>query len=107
MKFGLLIFLLAFLIRFINLLFLDLNINNYIVEDQKFYWEWSLKSAYLPWSELSAEFLSERMPGTFWYFAFLQWLTNENLFLILIIQSLVDSFTCVLIFSCTGLINKK
>ena len=107
MKFGLLIFLLAFLIRFINLLFLDLNINNYIVEDQKFYWEWSLKSAYLPWSELSAEFLSERMPGTFWYFAFLQWLTNENLFLILMIQSLVDSFTCVLIFSCTGLINKK
>ena len=107
MKFGLLIFSLAFLIRFINLLFLDLNINNYIIEDQKFYWEWSLKSAYLPWGELSAELLSERMPGTFWFFAFLQWLTNANLFLILTIQSLLDSCTCVLIFRCAGLINKK
>jgi len=107
MKFGLLIFSLAFLIRFINLLFLDLNINNYIIEDQKFYWELSLKSAYLPWGELSAELLSERMPGTFWFFAFLQWLTNANLFLILTIQSLLDSCTCVLIFRCAGLINKK
>ncbi len=107
MKPVLLIFILAFLIRFINLLFLDLNVDDYIIEDQKFYWEWSLKSAYLPWSELSAEFLSERMPGSFWFFAFLQWLTNENLFLILIIQSLIDCCTCVLIFKCAGLINKK
>lgn len=107
MNTGLLIFSLAFLIRFINLLFLDLNINNYIIEDQKFYWEWSLKSAYLPWSELSAAFLSERMPGSFWFFAFLQWITNENLFLILTIQSLLDCCTCVVIFKCAGLINKK
>ena len=107
MRLGLLIFLLAFSIRFINLLFLDLNIDNYIIEDQKFYWEWSLKSAYLPWSELSANLLSERMPGSFLFFSLLQWLTNENLFLILVIQSIVDCCTCVLIFKCAGLINKK
>ncbi len=107
MRCGLLIFLLAFLIRFINLLFLDLNIETYLVEDQKFYWEWSLKSAYLPWSELSSELLSERMPGSFWFFAFLQWLTNENLFYVLIFQSFIDSLTCVIISLCAGLINKK
>ena len=59
MRLGLLVFLLAFLIRFINLLFLDLDTDNYLIEDQKFYWEWSLKSAYLPWSELSAELFTE------------------------------------------------
>lgn len=107
MRLGLLIFSLAFLVRFINLLFLDLNIDNHIIEDQKFYWEWSLKSAYLPWNELPANLLSERMPGSFWFFAFLQWLTNENLFLVLLIQSLLDSCTCALIFKCAGLINKK
>ena len=107
MRLSLLIFSLAFLVRFINLLFLNLNIDNYIIEDQKFYWEWSLKSAYLPWNELPSNLLSERMPGSFWFFAFLQWLTNENLFLVLLIQSLLDSCTCVLIFKCAGLINKK
>ena len=107
MRLSLLIFSLAFLVRFINLLFLDPNLDNYIIEDQKFYWEWSLKSAYLPWNELPSNLLSERMPGSFWFFAFLQWLTNENLFLVLLIQSLLDSCTCVLIFKCAGLINKK
>ncbi len=107
MRLGLLIFSLAFLVRFINLLFLDLDIETYLIEDQKFYWEWSLKSAYLPWSELSSELLAERMPGSFWFFAFLQWLTNENLFYILILQSLIDSITCFIIFLCAGLVNKK
>ena len=68
MRLSLLIFSLAFLVRFINLLFLDLNLDNYIIEDQKFYWEWSLKSAYLPWNELPANLLSERMPGSFLVF---------------------------------------
>ena len=107
MRLSLLIFSLAFIVRFINLLFLDLNLDNYIIEDQIFYWEWSLKSAYLPWNELPSSLLSERMPGSFWFFAFLQWLTNENLFLVLLIQSLLDSCTCVLIFKCAALINKK
>ena len=107
MKLGLLIFLLAFIIRFINLLFLYLDVDTYLVEDQKFYWEWSLKGAYLPWSQLSSMLLSERMPGSFWFFEFLQWLTNKNLFSILTFQSLIDAFTCVVIFNCAGMINKK
>ncbi len=102
-----LIFLLAFIIRFFNLLFLDLNIENYLVEDQKFYWEWSLKGAYLPWNEVPSSLLTERMPGSFWFFSFLQWLTNNDLFLVLVIQSILDSFTCVIIFFCAGLINKN
>ena len=49
MKLGLIIFLLAFTIRFLNLFFLDLDVETYLIEDQKLYWEWALKDAYLPW----------------------------------------------------------
>ena len=107
MKLCGLIFLLAFTVRFINLLFLDLNIDTYLIEDQKFYWDWSLKGAYLPWNELSSLLLTERMPGAFLFYGFLQWLTANNLFFVLILQALLDSFTCVIIFLCAGLLNKK
>ena len=107
MKLCGLIFLLAFTVRFINLLFLDLNIDTYLIEDQKFYWDWSLKGAYLPWNELSSLLLTERMPGAFLFYGFLQWLTTNNLFFVLILQALLDSFTCVIIFLCAGLLNKK
>lgn len=107
MKLGGLIFLLAFTLRFINLLFLDLNTDSYLIEDQQFYWDWSLKGAYLPWNELSYSLLTERMPGTFLFYGFLQWLTNNNLFFVLVLQSLLDSATCVIIFLCAGLLNNK
>ena len=107
MQLGGLIFLLAFTVRFLNLLFLDLNIDSYLIEDQKFYWDWSLKGAYLPWNEVSSFLLTERMPGAFLFYGFLQWLTNNDLFFILVFQSLLDSVTCVIIFLCAGLLNKK
>ena len=107
MKIGWLIFILAFFVRFFNLLFLDLSIDNYLVEDQKFYWDWSLKGAYLPWNEVSHTLLTERMPGSFWFYSFLQWITNKDLFFVLLIQSILDSVTCVMIFLSAGLLNKK
>ena len=107
MKLGWLIFILAFFVRFFNLLFLDLSIDNYLVEDQKFYWDWSLKGAYLPWNEVSPILLTERMPGSFWFYGFLQWLTNNNLFFVLVLQSILDSASCVIIFLCAGLLNKR
>ncbi len=107
MKIGLLIFILAFFVRFFNLLFLDITVDDYLIEDQKFYWQWSLQGAYLPWNELPKILLTERMPGSFWYYNFLQWLTNNDLFLVLLLQSFIDSFTCVMIFLCAGLLNKK
>ena len=61
MKLGWLIFILAFFVRLFNLLFLDLNVDNYLVEDQKFYWNWSLKGAYLPWNEVPFILLTERI----------------------------------------------
>ena len=107
MKLGWLIFILAFFVRFFNLLLLDLNIDNHLIEDQNLYWNWSLKGAYLPWNEVSPLLLTERMPGSFWFYGFLQWLTNNDLFLVLVVQSILDSFTCVIIFLCAGLLNKK
>ena len=107
MRSGIIIFLLAFIIRCINLIVLDLDNELFLIEDQKFYWEWSLKGAYLPWGELPNNVLSERMPGAFLFFEFLQWITNKSLFFVLIFQAIVDSITCVIIFSCAGIINKK
>ena len=107
MKIGLIIFLLAFTIRFINLLFLDLDVQTYLIEDQRLYWEWALKDAYLPWGDIPLSSLSERMPGAFLLFELLQRLTDQDLFFILVFQSVIDSFTCVIIFNCAGLINKK
>ena len=107
MQAGLIVFLLALLARIVNLLILPLDVESYILEDQRLYWEWSLKNAYLPWSEISKDLLSERMPGSFLFFEFLQWITNKSLFLILLFQSILDSFTCVVIYKCVYLINKK
>ena len=107
MKLGLIIFLLAFTIRFINLFFLDLDVQTYLIEDQKLYWEWALKDAYLPWGDISFSLLSERMPGAFFLFELLQRITDQNLYFVLVFQSIIDSLTCVIIFNCAGLVNKK
>jgi 4-amino-4-deoxy-L-arabinose transferase-like glycosyltransferase len=107
MKAGLIVFLLALFARFVNLLILPLDVESYIFEDQRLYWGWSLKNAYLPWGEISKDLLSERMPGSFLFFEFLQWITNKSLFFILLFQSILDSFTCVVIYKCAYLINKK
>ena len=107
MKLGLIIFLLAFTIRFLNLFFLDLDVQTYLIEDQKFYWEWALKDAYLPWGDIPFSLLSERMPGAFFLFELLQRITDQNLYFVLVFQSIIDSLTCVIIFNCAGLVNKK
>ena len=107
MKLGLIIFSLSFIVRIINVYFLDINENTVLIEDQKFYWEWSLQFAYLPWSEIPKSILSERMPGAFLFFEVAQWITNKNIFLVLIIQAIVDSFTCVIISRCAYLINSR
>jgi len=107
MYYGLIIFILAFLVRSLNLMFQDLNVETYIIEDQVMYWEWSLKGAYTSTSEISKSLLTERMPGSFLFFQFLQWITNKNLFLILILQAIIDSLSCVIIYLCTSLINNR
>ena len=83
MNLGWLIFILAFFIRFFNLLVLELDLDNYLLEDQKMYWLWSIEGAYLPWGTLPENLLTERIPGAFIFFNFLQWVTNNNLFLVL------------------------
>jgi len=107
MHFGLIVFLLALIIRASNLLLLDLDVDQYLFEDQKMYWEWSLKGAYLPWGNLYDNLLNERMPGSFLFFEFLQWLTDNNLSLVLFFQAILDAFTCLIIYKCAYLVNKE
>ena len=107
MYYSLLIFIVAFTIRIINLYIIQIDINSYIVEDQFLYWDWALKNAYTSNSLLNEKVLLERMPGAFLFFQFAIWLVGENLFNVLMIQALVDSINCLIIAFIAKNINKN
>ena len=84
---SLLIFLVAFFIRILNLYLHQIDSSTYLIEDQLMYWEWSLNNAYTSNSLIKDSLLLERMPGSFLFFQFIIWLVGENLFNVLVIQS--------------------
>ena len=71
MYYSLLIFVLAFTVRIINLYTIQIDGNSYIIEDQFLYWDWALKNAYTSNSLLNEKVLLERMPGAFFFFSLL------------------------------------
>ena len=93
MKQSIIIFFLALVIRIIYLFLSDVSIDSHIIEDQFMYWDWSSKGAYTPWSNLDSNVLSERMPGAFYFFEILMWLTGKDLIFILIIQMILGILT--------------
>ena len=107
MYYSLLIFILAFAVRIINLYFSQIDSSTYIVEDQFLYWDWALKNAFTSNSLLDEKVLLERMPGAFLFFQFAIWLVGENLFNVLIMQVLVDSVNCLIIAFIAKNINKN
>ena len=106
MKIGLYIFLLAFCLRLVNLVLLDLNFENFLYEDQKMYWFGSQAYPFNFWLDSSA-LVSERMPGSFWYYKILIYFFGNNLFLLLSFQALLDSATCVVISKSAKLVDKS
>ena len=106
MKIGLYIFLLAFCLRLVNLVLLDLNFENFLYEDQKMYWFGSHAYPFNFWLDSSA-LVSERMPGSFWYYKILIYFFGNNLFLLLSFQALLDSATCVVISKSAKLVDKS
>ncbi len=108
MNHALLIFLIAFAVRFINILFIDLDISNYLYEDQIFYWDWSANGVYTPWSTLEEDIDTyERVPGAFFFYQILMWITGKNLFFMLLLQILVDTFSCVILLNTAKFIDRK
>ena len=106
MKIGLYVFLFAFILRLVNLILLDLNFENFLYEDQKMYWYGSQTYPLNFWLDSSA-LVSERMPGSFWYYKILIYIFGTNLFLLLSFQALLDSTTCVLISKSAKLIDSS
>ena len=102
------IFILALTVRLINLYFNQIDsTNSYLLEDQLMYWDWSLKNAYTAKSSIDPNLLLERMPGSFIFFQFAIWVVGENLFGVLVMQTIIDSITCVIIAFIAKSLNKK
>ncbi len=101
------IFVIAFIVRLLNLHLNQINVDTYLIEDQIMYWDWSLKNAYTPYSTIETKLLLERMPGSFLFFQISNWLVGEKLFNILIIQIIVDSINCVVIALIARTINNS
>ena len=104
---SLLIFIIAFLIRLLNIYFSNTDVNTYISEDQFLYWDWALQKAFTSQSTLPQNVLVERMPGSFLFFQFAIWLVGKNLFKVLIMQIIIDSFNCFIIASIAKILDRK
>ena len=107
MRQFIIIFLLAFFVRLLNLYFNQIDYDSYLTEDQLMYWNWSLKNAYTGNSSLDPNLLLERMPGSFLFFQFAIWIAGENIFNVLVIQIFFDSITCIIIACIARVINKE
>ena len=107
MYYSLLIFILAFFVRVLNLYLNQIDSSTYLIEDQLMYWEWSLNNAYTANNSIKESLLLERMPGSFLFFQFIIWLVGENLFSVLVIQSLIDAINCIIIAYIAKTINAK
>ena len=100
-------FFVAFFVRILNLYFNQIDSSTYLIEDQLMYWEWSLNNAYTSNNSIKESLLLERMPGSFLFFQFIIWLVGENLFSVLVIQSLIDAINCIIIAFIAKTINVK
>ena len=107
MYYSLLIFIVAFFVRILNLYLNQIDSSIYLIEDQLMYWEWSLNNAYTSNNSIKKSLLLERMPGSFLFFQFIIWLVGENLFSVLVIQSLIDAINCIIIAYIAKTINVK
>ena len=98
------LFSLAFLVRFIYLI-LQNPTPEKLIEDELLYWNAS--QAYLDNGILEEHILAERMFGIFIYVKMLLILSLKNLKFYLILQSLLDSINCIIIYKVGSLIFPK
>ena len=92
------IFLVALAVRLINLAVSDFSPNAMLLEDAAMYWKAVVKNQTFLDNALPEIFLqTERMPGYLLFLAAIVGIFGENFLPILVIQSVIDSVTCVLI----------
>ncbi len=105
MRATLCLFFLALLARISFIFFQGSDLEQYLVEDELMYWKNSL--SFLNTGELNKDILYERMPGIFVYYKILLGLTSKNLQSLLLVQAIIDSFNCLMIFRIASLIAPK
>ena len=92
------IFFVALVVRLINLFLSDLSSNAMLVEDAALYWTTiSSEQNFLENAHLALFSQTERMPGYFLFLAAIVDIFGQNFLPVLVIQSAIDSVTCILI----------
>ena len=92
------IFLVAMLVRLVNLAISDFSPEAMLFEDAAMYWKAVVKNqTFLDNALLEIFSQTERMPGYLLFLAAIVSIFGENFLPILVIQSVIDSVTCVLI----------
>ena len=93
-----LIFFVALVIRFVNLAISDFSPDVMLLEDAAMYWTTATsEQTFLDSAHLAIFSQTERMPGYFIFLAAIVSIFGDNFLPILVIQSIIDSITCVMI----------
>ena len=100
----LLYFLLAFIIR-LTFIYLLNPASEKLIEDELLYWKAAL--LYLEKGYLERSVVAERMLGVFIYAKTLLILSFKNLKIYLVLQSLLDALTCIIIYKVGSIILPK
>ena len=92
------IFFVALIVRLINLAISDFSPDAMLLEDAAMYWKTVTTGQTFPDDKLLEIFShTERMPGYFLFLAAIVSIFGEHFLPVLVIQSVIDSVTCVLI----------
>ncbi len=92
------IFFVALIVRLINLATSDFSPNAMLLEDASLYWTTvTIGQTFLDNTLLEIFSQTERMPGYFLFLSAIVSIFGENFLPVLVIQSVIDSVTCVLI----------
>ena len=92
------IFFAALIVRLTNLIFSDFNPDAMLLEDAALYWTTATSGqTFLDNAHLAIFSQTERMPGYFLFLAAISNIFGENFLPVLVIQSVIDSLTCVMI----------
>ena len=92
------IFFVALVVRLINLAISDFSPDAMLLEDAALYWTTATSGqTFLDNAHLAIFSQTERMPGYFLFLAAIVSIFGENFLPVLVIQSVIDSITCVLI----------
>ena len=98
------LFLLAFIVRLIFILFQNPSVNE-LIEDELLYWNNAVN--YVNEGFLDDSILTERMFGIFVYIKMLLVLSFQNLKIYLAIQSMIDAFNCLIIYKTADILFPK